>query len=69
MTVRFAESAAFDSVAKETSAAEKPDPTAVFVRLLEEQVDHLADLLEFASGDLDDATRTVFRPDHEKRLS
>ena len=36
MTVRF--SATFDTVAKETSAAEQPDPTAVFVRLLEEQV-------------------------------
>ena len=57
---------AFDAVANETSAAEKPDPTAVFVRLLEEQIDHLADLLELASRDLDDASRTVFRPDHEK---
>jgi len=69
MTVRFAESIAFDAVAKETSAAEKPDPTSVFVRLLEEQVDHLADLLELASRDLDDASRTIFRPEHEKRLS
>jgi magnesium transporter len=66
MTVRFAESAAFDTVAKETGAAEKPDPTAVFVRLLEEQVDRLADLLEFAGRDLDDASRTVFRLEHEK---
>jgi hypothetical protein len=56
MTVRFAESGTFDVVAKETSAAEKPDPTAVFVRLLEQQVDHLADLLEFAGRDLDDAS-------------
>jgi magnesium transporter len=69
MTVRFAQSVAFDTVAKETSAAEKPDPTAVFVRLLEELVDHLADLLEAASRDLDDASRTIFRPDYEKRLS
>jgi magnesium transporter len=66
MTVRFAESVGFDTVAKETSGAEKPDPTAVFVRLLEEQVDHLADLLELASRDLDDASRSIFRPDHEK---
>ena len=69
MTVRFAESVAFDAVAKETSVAEKLDPAAVFVRLLEEQVDHLADLLEFASRDLDDASHTIFRPDYEKRLS
>jgi magnesium transporter len=66
MTVRFTESPAFDVVAKETSAAEKPDPTAVFVRLLEEQIDHLADLLELVSRDLDDASRTIFRLDHEK---
>jgi magnesium transporter len=66
MTVRFAASAAFDVVAKETSSAEKPDPMVVFVRLLEEQVDHLADLLEFAGRDLDDASHTIFRPDHEK---
>src|SRR6516164_7685551 len=56
MTVRSAESVAFDLVAKETSAAEKPDPTALFVRLLEELVDHLADLLESAGRDLDDAS-------------
>ena len=66
MTVRFAESQAFDLVAKETSAAEKLDPTAVFVRLLEEQIDHLADLLELVSRDLDDASHTIFRLDHEK---
>jgi magnesium transporter len=66
MTVRFAESAAFDTVAKETSAAEKLDPTAVFVRLLEEQIDHLADLLELVGRDLDDSSRTIFRPNHEK---
>ena len=66
MTVRFAESVAFDAIAKETSVAEKPDPTAVFVRLLEEQIDHLADLLELVSRDLDDASRTIFQPDHVK---
>ncbi len=69
MTVRFAKSAAFDTVANETSAAERADPTAVFVRLLEALVDHLADLLESASYDLDDASHTIFRPDYEKQLS
>jgi magnesium transporter len=69
MTVRFAKSAAFDTVAKETSAAERVDPTTVFVRLLEELIDHLADLLEWASRDLDDASHTIFRPDYEKQLS
>jgi magnesium transporter len=69
MTVRLATSVAFDAVAKETSTAEKPDPTNVFVRLIEEMVDHLADLLEAASRDLDDASHTVFRPDRQKHLS
>jgi magnesium transporter len=69
MTVRFAKSVAFDTVAKEMSAAAKPDPIAVFVRLLEELIDHLADLLESASRDLDDASHCIFRPDHQKQLS
>ncbi len=69
MTVRVAESAAFDAVAKETSAAEKSDPATVFVRLLEESIDHLADLLEQASRDLDEASRAIFRTDRQKRLS
>jgi magnesium transporter len=69
MTVRLAESTAFDAVANETSAAEKPDPTAVFVRLLEELVDHLADLLEAAGRDLDNASHTIFRPNQRKHLS
>jgi Mg2+ and Co2+ transporter CorA len=66
MTVRFAESTGFDTVAKETSTAEKPDPTVVFVRLLEEQIDHLADLLELAGRELNDASHMIFRPEHEK---
>jgi magnesium transporter len=69
MTVRFAKSVSFDTVAKEMGAAEKPDSTAVFVRLLEELVDQLADLLEWASSDLDGASHTIFRPDYKKRLS
>jgi magnesium transporter len=69
MTVRVAASAAFDTVAKETGAAAKSDPAAVFVRLLEEQIDHLADLLEQASRDLDDASHAIFRPERRKRLS
>jgi magnesium transporter len=69
MTVRVAKSAAFDTVAKETGAASKPDPAAVFVRLLEQMIDHLADLLEAAGRDLDDASHAIFRPDRPKRLS
>ena len=69
MTVRFAESVSFDRVAEEISAAAKPDPTAVFVRLLEELIDHLADLLESAGRDLDDASHSIFRTDLPKQLS
>jgi magnesium transporter len=69
MTVRFTKSAAFDTVAKEIGAAEQADSTAVFVRLLEELIDHLADLLELANRELDDASHTIFRSDYEKRLS
>jgi len=69
MTVRVARSAAFDTVAKETRAAEKSDATTVFVRLIEELIDHLADLLEQAGRDLDEASHAIFRPDRRKRLS
>jgi magnesium transporter len=69
MTVRFSESVSFNTVAQEMSAAANPDPTAVFVRLLEELVDHLADLLESASRDLDDASHSIFRSDLPKQLS
>jgi len=69
MTVRVAPSTAFDAVAKEVRAAERPEPTGVFVRLLEELIDHLADLLESASRDLDETSHALFRPDRQKRLS
>jgi magnesium transporter len=69
MTVRLATSVAFDTVAQEMSVAEKPDAIAIFLRLLEELVDHLADLLEAASSDLDDASHAIFRPGQRKHLS
>ncbi len=62
LTVRFAKSAAFDAVAEEI-AAETFDPALAFVRLLEVLVDRMADLLEASSGDLDDASHVIFRPD------
>jgi magnesium transporter len=68
MTVRFAQSAAFDAAAKQCGAAPKLEPAIVFVNLLEALVDHLADLLEAASRHLDDASHSIFRPDR-KRLS
>lgn len=69
LTVRYAKSAVFDTVAKELAAAEKSDAAAAFVRVLEELVDHLADLLEGASGDLDDASHVIFRQENANRLS
>jgi magnesium transporter len=69
MTVRVAKSAAFDTVAQETRTAEKSDAATVFVRLIEELIDHLADLLEQAGRDLDEASHAIFRPDRRKRLS
>jgi magnesium transporter len=70
LTVRFAKSAAFDAVANEL-AAETFDPPLAFVRLLEVLVDRMADLLESASRDLDDASHLIFRPDGmaQSRLS
>jgi len=69
MTVRFATSAAFDAVAKEGGAQDKLEPAAAYVNLLEELVDHLADLLEAAGRDLDDASHVIFRQDNAKKLS
>ncbi len=69
MTVRLATSAAFDTVAKEMSAAPNPGPAAVFVRLLEELIDHTADLLEAAGRDLDEASHAIFQPGQRKHLS
>jgi magnesium transporter len=69
MTVRFTRSAVFDTVGKECGTQAKLEPTAAFVNLLEELIDHLADLLEFAGRDLDDASHVIFRQDSAKQLS
>jgi magnesium transporter len=69
MTVRFAQSASFDAAAKECGALEKLEPAAAFVNLLEALVDHLADLLEAAGRDLDDASHVIFSQDAATKLS
>ncbi|HWG07069.1 MAG TPA: CorA family divalent cation transporter [Beijerinckiaceae bacterium] len=69
MTVRFAKSAAFDTVIKELSAAQKFEPAFAYVRILEELVDHMADLLEASGRDLDEASHVIFRQDNSARLS
>jgi magnesium transporter len=67
LTVRFAKSAAFDTVIAELGAREQFAPALAFVRLLEVLVDRMADLLEASSRDLDDASHVIFRPDAPQR--
>jgi magnesium transporter len=69
MTVRFAKSAAFDAVIAELGAAEQFEPTLAFVRILEELVDRMADLLESSGRELDDASHVIFRQDSSRKLS
>jgi len=69
MTVRFAKSQCFDAVIAEVGRGGKFHPAAAFVRLLEELVDHLADLLEASVRDLDEASHLIFRHDYSRRLS
>ena len=69
MTLRFAQSATFDAVARECGVQEKLEPAAAFVNVLEALVDHLADLLEAAGRDLDDASHIIFRQDNALKLS
>jgi magnesium transporter len=63
LTVRFARSIACDKVVKELSGADAIDPAFAFVRVLEELVDRVADLLEGTVSDLDEASHVIFRPD------
>jgi len=69
LTLRFAASACFDTVANELASQEKFEPAFAFVRLLEELVDHIADLLEASSRDLDDASHLIFRHDNTTQLA
>jgi len=68
LTIRFTRSTVFDAVKKEWSA-EQFEPAQTFVCILEELVDHMADLLEATSRDLDDASHVIFRHDNLRRLS
>lgn len=63
LTVRFGQSAAFDAVTKELGHTEKFAPALAYVCILEELVDHMADLLEASGRDLDDASHVIFRQD------
>src|ERR1700745_3654689 len=68
LTVRFVESAIFDSASKELNVGHL-SPTLVYVCVLEGLVDHMADLLEASSQALDDASHVIFRRDNLRRLS
>jgi magnesium transporter len=68
LTVRFVQSTIFDSVGKELNG-ERSEPALVYVCVLEELVDHVADLLEASSQALDDASHVIFRRDNLRRLS
>jgi magnesium transporter len=68
LTVRFVQSTIFDSVSKKLNVG-RLAPTLVYVRVLEQLVDHMADLLEASSQALDDASHVIFRRDNLKRLS
>jgi magnesium transporter len=67
MTIRSAKSTAFDAVIKELNSAAKLEPAQAFVRIIEELVDRMADLLETATGDLDDASHVIFRAEGSQR--
>ena len=68
LTVRFVQSAIFDSARKELNVGPLA-PTVVYVCVLEELVDHVADLLEASSQALDDASHLIFRRENLRRLS
>ena len=68
LTVRFMQSTIFDSVSKELKV-KRLEPTLAYVRVLEELVDHVADLLEASSQALDDASHVIFRRENLRRLS
>ena len=68
LTVRFTRSTVFEAVSKELSAG-RFEPALAYVCILEELVDHMADLLEATSRDLDDASHIIFRHDNVRRLS
>ena len=68
MTLRTGRSAAFDCAAKELWN-EKFEPSIAFATVLEELVDHLADLLEAAGRDLDEISHVIFANEQAKHLS
>ncbi|HEX3502132.1 MAG TPA: CorA family divalent cation transporter [Xanthobacteraceae bacterium] len=69
LTVRSVPSEYFDKVVAQIARHQSFDPAFVFVRILEEVVAHMADLLETTSNDLDEASHVIFRPGRRPKLS
>lgn len=71
LTTRLEKLAAFDVVIAELGQGDKLDAGLAFVRLLEVSVDRMADLMEGAARDLDEASHLIFRPENpsETKLS
>jgi magnesium transporter len=69
LTVRYVPSLFFDSVVKEISGHDSFEPALALVRILEELVDHAADLLEASGNELDEASHVIFRPGQRPKLS
>lgn len=69
LTVRSAQSVASDAVIRELAAAKEIEPVFAFVRILEDLVDQLADLLEASAHDLDETSHAIFRQQDATRLS
>jgi magnesium transporter len=66
LTVRYQQSVSFATVIKEMKAAQKFATPLVYTRILEDLVDHLADLLEASGSDLDEASHVIFHQDGRK---
>jgi len=69
LTVRSMPSQFFDKVVNEITRHQSFEPAFAFVRILEEVVAHMADLLETTSNDLDEASHLIFRPGRPPKLS
>jgi magnesium transporter len=68
LTVRYGSSGSFDLVVKELSGLEHFSPCVAFVRIFEELIEQMADLLETSSNNLDDASHLIFRHENGKPM-
>ncbi|HET8613484.1 MAG TPA: CorA family divalent cation transporter, partial [Sphingomonas sp.] len=68
VTVRFADSGAFEAVHEEMGRGDAPkSPAEALIRLLEEIVDRAADRFERAAENVNEASRSVFSQEASKR--